>query len=78
MIVYGQKSKLKLMRYQKNSETLVKSSLYFSRKLTVFDPASRNKLYQLGKNWKKRGWTFLKNKVLANFHRKGLTISAPD
>ena len=52
-IVYKPKSKLKQMRYHKNTETLIKSSLYFSRKLTVFYLALRNKLYQLGKNWNK-------------------------
>ena len=30
MIVYGPKSKLKRMKHHKNTETLIKSSLYFS------------------------------------------------
>ena len=35
MIVYELKSELKWMRYHKNTKTLIKSSLYFSGKLTV-------------------------------------------
>ena len=53
MIVYELKSELKWMRYHKNTKTLIKSSLYFSGKLTVFYSALRNKLYQLGNNWNK-------------------------
>ena len=49
-IVYGPKLELKQVRYHKNTKTLIKSSLYFSGKLVVFYPTSRNKLYRLGKN----------------------------
>ena len=53
MIVYELKLELKWMRYHKNTKTLIKSSLYFSGKLTVFYSALRNKLYRLGNNWNK-------------------------
>ena len=47
-IVYELKLNLKWMRYHKNTETLIKSSLYFSKKLSFFLPGFVQKTVLIG------------------------------
>ena len=47
-IVYRPKSELKRIRYHKNTETLIKSSLYFSKKLSFFLPGFVQKTVLIG------------------------------